>query len=41
VLLGRATREFQNSARAELGVTGPVAAWRGPALAGRESQREE
>jgi hypothetical protein len=41
VLLGGATREFQNSARTELGVTGPVAAWHGPALAGRESEREE
>jgi hypothetical protein len=40
VLLGRTTREFQNSARTELGVTGPSAAWDGPALAGRESQRE-
>jgi hypothetical protein len=39
-LLGRTTREFQNSARTELGVTGPVAAWQGPTLAGRESQRE-
>jgi hypothetical protein len=27
-LLGRATREFQNSARTELEVTGPIAAWR-------------
>ena len=35
-LLGHATREFQNSARAELGVAGPIAAWHGPALAGRE-----
>lgn len=26
-LLGRATREFQNSARAELGVSGPVEPW--------------
>jgi hypothetical protein len=35
-LLGRVTREFQNSARAELGVTGPIDAWHGPALGGRE-----
>jgi len=27
VLLGRATREFQNSARTELGVSGPTAPW--------------
>jgi len=39
-LLGGATREFQNSARTELEVTGPIAAWRGPALAGQESQRD-
>jgi hypothetical protein len=32
-LLGRATREFQNCARTELGVSGPIVAWhdRGPA----------
>ncbi|MGH3251055.1 MAG: hypothetical protein ACRDOI_33265 [Trebonia sp.] len=36
VLLGRATREFQNSARIELGVIGPIAVWHGPAPAGRE-----
>jgi hypothetical protein len=40
-LLGRTTREFQNSARIELGVAGPLAAWDGPALAGRGSQRQE
>jgi len=40
VLLGRATREFQNSVRTELEVTGPMAAWHGPALAGREGERE-
>jgi hypothetical protein len=33
-LLGRATREFQNSARAELGVSGPAAQWESIALAG-------
>jgi hypothetical protein len=37
-LLGRTTREFQNSARIELGVSGPIAAWHGPALAEREEQ---
>jgi hypothetical protein len=26
-LLGRATREFQNAARAELGVSGPAEPW--------------
>ena len=33
LLLGRTTREFQNSVRNELGVSGPMAAWhdRGPA----------
>ena len=41
MLLGRTTREFQNSVRAELGVTGPIAAWDSPALAGRESERGE
>jgi hypothetical protein len=35
-LLGRATREFQNSARIELGVSGPTASWHGPHLAGPE-----
>jgi hypothetical protein len=27
MLLGRATREFQNSVRIELGVSGPISAW--------------
>jgi hypothetical protein len=31
-LLGRATREFQNSARIELEVSGPIAPWNSPAL---------
>lgn len=35
-LLGRAAREFQNSARIELGVSGPIGVWHGPAPAGRE-----
>jgi len=35
VLLGQAAREFQNSARAELGVSGPTAQW-----ASRTSQAE-
>ena len=30
VLLGRATREFQNAARSELGVSGPVEEWDTP-----------
>jgi hypothetical protein len=30
VSLGRATREFQNSARIELGVSGPTAPWDSP-----------
>jgi hypothetical protein len=29
VLLGRTTREFQNSVRNELGVSGPITAWQG------------
>jgi hypothetical protein len=29
LLLGRTTREFQNSARDELGVSGPITAWQG------------
>ena len=29
LLLGRTTREFQNSVRNELGVSGPIAAWHG------------
>jgi hypothetical protein len=33
-LLGRATREFQNSARVELGVSGPNAPWESPAPPG-------
>jgi hypothetical protein len=36
-LLGRATREFQNSARAELGVTGPAAPWDSTALPDAEA----
>ncbi len=32
LLLGRATREFQNSARNELGVSGPITAWQGRKL---------
>lgn len=36
-LLGRATREFQNSARTELRVSGPTAPWASPALPGPES----
>jgi hypothetical protein len=32
VSIGRATREFQNSARIELGVSGPAAPWDSPAL---------
>lgn len=35
--LGRATREFQNSARIELGVDGPTAPWDNPALPGPEA----
>jgi hypothetical protein len=30
LLLGRTTREFQNSVRNELGVSGPIAAWHVP-----------
>ena len=29
LMLGRATREFQNSARNELEVSGPIVAWHG------------
>ena len=29
LLLGQATREFRNSVRNELGVSGPIAAWHG------------
>jgi hypothetical protein len=36
VLLGRATREFQNSARIELEVSGPTAPWDRPVLPGPE-----
>lgn len=36
VLLGRTTREFQNSARNELGVSGPITAWQGRKHAGQE-----
>jgi hypothetical protein len=36
MLLGRATREFQNSARIELGVSGPTASWDSPELPGPE-----
>jgi hypothetical protein len=36
VLLGRATREFQNSARIELEVSGPTAPWDSPAIPGPE-----
>lgn len=36
VLLGRATREFQNAARAELGVAGPSEPWEIPAGSSRE-----
>ncbi len=36
VLLGRTTREFQNSARNELGVSGPIIAWQGRKLAEQE-----
>ena len=35
-LLGRATREFQNSVRSELGVSGPIAAWHGRTPAEQE-----
>jgi hypothetical protein len=36
LLLGRATREFQNSVRNELEVSGPIAAWHVPRPAGQE-----
>lgn len=36
-LLGQATREFQNSARVELGVGGPTVAWESTALVGPEA----
>jgi hypothetical protein len=36
LLLGRTTREFQNSVRNELGVSGPNAAWHGPSPAEQE-----
>ena len=32
LLLGRTTREFQNSVRIELGVSGPIEAWHGPGI---------
>jgi hypothetical protein len=38
MLLGRATREFQNSARTELGVSGPAEPWESPVQPGPESQ---
>lgn len=37
-LLGGATREFQNSARTELGVSGPAEPWESPVQPGPESQ---
>ena len=37
LLLGRATREFQNSARTELGVSGPAEPWESPVQPGPES----
>jgi chitinase len=36
LLLGRTTREFQNSVRNELGVSGPIAAWHGQIPAEQE-----
>jgi chitinase len=39
VLLGRATREFQNSVRKELGVSGPIAAWQGRGLPEQEQSQ--
>jgi hypothetical protein len=36
VLLGSATREFQNAARIELEVSGPTAPWGSTAIPGRE-----
>jgi hypothetical protein len=38
VLLGRATREFQNSARTELGVSGPAEPWEAGTQPGLEGQ---
>jgi hypothetical protein len=37
VALGRATREFQNSARIELGVGGPTESWDSPKPARSEA----
>jgi hypothetical protein len=36
LLLGQATREFQNSVRNELGVSGPIAVWHSPRHAEQE-----
>jgi hypothetical protein len=38
VLLGRTTREFQNAARSELGVSGPAEPWDSTTLDGQEDE---